>query len=155
MTAVEHDGDIQGAIERMFAEVERGRGAHDTIVLPLPNLSPAALRDVRSTVLAVLSQALPADESHEVQLVCSELVTNAVEHGEPPVRLLLHERPGEIVVAVFDGGPGPAGAGDTPTSGLRIVAELTDGRWGSHRERHGTWVWAVLPHEVRAPRRSG
>jgi two-component sensor histidine kinase len=148
MTAVGRHAEIKGEIERILTDVDRGRGAHDTIVIPLPNLSPATLPDIRSTVKDVLDKALPADHSHEVQLVCSELVTNAVEHGEPPVRVLLHEWPGATVVAVFDGGDGPVEAGESPVAGLRIVDRISAGRWGSHRDRTGTWVWAVLPHSA-------
>jgi hypothetical protein len=136
---------IQVDIPRLLADVEGGRGAHDTVVIPIPSRSTTAVPDVRTTIREVVSEALPPADSHEVQLVCSELVTNAVVHGRPPVRLLLHEGPHEIVIAVFDGGQAPVTAGDSPAAGLRIVDQLTSGRWGSHRERSGTWVWAALP----------
>jgi two-component sensor histidine kinase len=129
----------------LLDEIEDGRGARDTVVIPVPVSSTAALPDVRSTVRDIVERALRPADPYELQLVCSELVTNAVVHGRPPVRLLLHEGHDEIVVAVFDGGDAPVSLVDSPAAGLRIVEQLTNGRWGAHHERGGTWVWAALP----------
>jgi hypothetical protein len=149
VTPDRHDQDRHGRedpdIAQLLDEVERGRGARDTVVIPVPTQDTSALPDVRSTVRDVVERALQPADSYELQLVCSELVTNAVVHGRPPVRLLLHEGREEIVVAVFDGGDAPLTLVDSPTAGLRIVEELTKGRWGAHHERGGTWVWAALP----------
>jgi anti-sigma regulatory factor (Ser/Thr protein kinase) len=146
VTAIEgRDNTSHVDIGRLLDEVEHGRGAHDTVVIPVPTQSTDALPSVRSTVTEVVRQALRPADPNELQLVCSELITNAVVHGRPPVRLLLHEGADEIVVAVFDGGDGPVVPGDSPTAGLHIVDQLTHGRWGSRRERNGIWVWAALP----------
>jgi hypothetical protein len=152
VTAVERDDEhAQLDIARLLDEVEHGRGAHDTVVIPVPTPSTAELPAVRSTVTDVVRQAMRAPDPHELQLICSELVTNAVVHGRPPVRMLLHEGTDEIVVAVFDGGGAAVVAGDSPTGGLHIVDQLTRGRWGSHRTREGTWVWAALPQQAPDP----
>jgi two-component sensor histidine kinase len=141
-----HPGSVD--IEQLLDEVEEGRGARDTVVIPVPTQSTSALPDVRSTVREVVERALRPEDAYELQLVCSELVTNAVVHGRPPVRLLLHEGAAEIVVAVFDGGDAPVTVSDSPAAGLRIVEQLTNGRWGARRERAGTWVWAALPRSA-------
>jgi anti-sigma regulatory factor (Ser/Thr protein kinase) len=152
VTAVERDDNpTKVDIIRLLEEVDHGHGARDTVVIPVPTRSTAELPAVRSTVVEIVRQAVRPADPHELQLVCSELVTNAVVHGLPPVRMLLHEGADEIVVAVFDGGVAPIAVGDSPTGGLRIVDEITGGRWGSRRTRAGTWVWAVLPRGAAEP----
>jgi anti-sigma regulatory factor (Ser/Thr protein kinase) len=83
-----------------------------------------------------------------VQLLVSELVTNAVVHGEPPVRLEMEIEPPGVSVSVRDRGddapvlrePTPAGEHGR---GLRIVRNLAD-EWGVEREMEGTCVWFRL-----------
>jgi hypothetical protein len=138
--------DVDGLVDG----VDSGRGARDTIVIPVPVPSTGAIPEVRSTVREVVDRALRPADPAELQLVCSELVSNAVLHGSAPVRLLLHEGADEVVVAVHDGSPADPVLGDTPTAGLRIVDELTNGCWGITRRRQGKWVWAALPPDGSA-----
>ncbi|MGW1729211.1 ATP-binding protein [Streptomyces sp. NPDC002306] len=94
------------------------------------------------------------DATDVVLLVVSELVTNAVEHAEPPLALHLHrEHAGNHVwVGVTDGGPAlqddahatstcPA---DEHGRGLAIVDAVADAH-GTRTHSGGVIHWASLP----------
>ncbi|MCW3011211.1 MAG: ATP-binding protein [Solirubrobacterales bacterium] len=97
------------------------------------------------TSIRALSLGLSPHTLRDVQLVVSELVTNAVEHGPRErigVELELRGRDdvrGEIVDQGVDGAPRVERAEDDPTAiGLRVVEALTT-RWGVHAG--STHVW--------------
>jgi hypothetical protein len=138
-------------LDALLDDVDAGRGARDTVVIPVPTVTARAVPEVRSTVRDVVERALHPADPHELQLVCSELVSNAVMHGEPPVELLFHEGADEMIVAVYDEGRGQPVAGESSTSGLHIVAEVTGGRWGVTPRGRGKWVWAALPRKEARP----
>lgn len=48
---------------------------------------------------------MDAETADAVRLVASELITNAVVHGEGPVTVTLHHSPGRLVIDVLDGNP--------------------------------------------------
>ncbi len=83
-----------------------------------------------------------------VELLVSELVTNALRYGEGEIRLrLLRDR--TLVCEVWDGGlvqPRRRRARDTDEGGrgLQLVGMLSAG-WGSRRTPHGKTVWFELP----------
>ena len=89
----------------------------------------------------------------DVVLLVSELVTNAVIHGRPPVEVRLRRSLDSVVLEVHDGAttlprkqrPAPE---DEHGRGLLLVALLAD-RWGTSPTPHGKSVWAtfVLSHE--------
>lgn len=92
--------------------------------------APRRARDVVRTALAEwqLSAILET-----VLLAVSELVTNAVIHGAPPVDLTLRRSQGQLRVGVHDNNPelperlGPVVSnGATSGRGLDIVASLAD-----------------------------
>jgi anti-sigma regulatory factor (Ser/Thr protein kinase) len=132
-------------VESLLDDIDKGRGARDAVVLPVPSTDPAAVTEVRTTLRSIIESTLPADSQHDVQLVSSELVTNALEHGVPPVRIVLRESDEAVVIAVFDRGAGSPSLDSDESPGLRIVDDLTDGRWGVVRRGGGKWVWAQLP----------
>lgn len=144
--------DAEPRIIEVLDALEEGRGARDAVVVPIPSQSTTAVPEVRSTVSDVLDTALPPDMQREVQLICSELVTNALAHGAPPVRLVLHETPTDVIVAVFDRSAEPPAPSDSATSGLRIVESLSDHRWGVLMRDGGKWVWAAI---TRSTHRAG
>lgn len=83
----------------------------------------------------------------EVTLVTSELVTNAVLHGTPPIELRLQRTDQEIVVEVRDASVAAprrrrAGPEDDGGRGLAIVEAVAD-RWGSRSISAGKVVWAA------------
>lgn len=84
----------------------------------------------------------------DLELVTSELVTNAFEHAEGPVRIVLTEEPGEIRVAVTDcTTEAPvmqsATAGMESGRGLMIINSLC-GAWGTESTDEGKTVWATV-----------
>ncbi len=98
---------------------------------------------------------------HALELVTSELVTNAVLHGQPPVTLLLTCQTTEIRLAVSDAGPGlpdgqatfghatprrpdELGASGSLGLGLKIVAQ-TARDWGTTTLPVGMEVWCRVP----------
>lgn len=94
----------------------------------------------------------PTDLVQDALLVASELVTNAVRHGQPEITLGLRRDPECLVVEVSDGGDGlpvlPAAKpppGRPAGRGLLIVA-ATATDWGvrTNPDRPGKTVWAQL-----------
>ncbi|MFF4258421.1 ATP-binding protein [Streptomyces sp. NPDC001663] len=101
------------------------------------------------------------DETDDaIRLVASELITNAVVHGEGPVTVTLQHRPGHLVIDVLDGNSlapqrGCAQADDESGRGLALVGVLAS-RCSWEPTRHGKRVWAeiTLPMPVPAVRTS-
>lgn len=108
--------------------------------LPVPggpvlrgDFGPADVPAVRHTVATwARSCRLPADQVELLELVASELATNAVEHGGGAGTVALWSEPGAVVVEVRDAGPGvapmagrcPPGAEDP--AGLYLLHQLCD-----------------------------
>ncbi|WP_461061056.1 SpoIIE family protein phosphatase [Streptomyces pseudoechinosporeus] len=82
------------------------------------------------------------------ELVVSELVTNAIRYGEPPIRLrLIRDR--ALICEVSDGSSTSphlrrAHVYDEGGRGLLLVAQLTQ-RWGSRQTVNGKTIWAQQP----------
>jgi PAS domain S-box-containing protein len=79
------------------------------------------------------------------ELVVSELVTNAIRYGEPPIQLRLI-RDQTLICEVSDGSSTSphlrrAHAFDEGGRGLLLVAQLTQ-RWGSRQTVSGKTIWA-------------
>ncbi|MFF4054117.1 ATP-binding protein [Streptomyces chartreusis] len=114
---------------------------------------PQAARAARKITAAVLARwHLSTDTTDAVLLVVSELVTNAVEHAQPPVTLHLHrDRTGTHVwTGVSDGGPaggkGPwisSCADDEHGRGLEVVHALATAH-GTQSHSAGNTHWAQL-----------
>ena len=95
---------------------------------------------------------LPRATAEDALLIVSELVTNAVRHGQPEIVLQLDLGDDRIRIEVHDGGdelplvPADQPAVDRPTGrGLLIVA-ATASDWGITRPTTGSGktVWAEL-----------
>lgn len=157
-TAVEKLVDAREALVPLLRE----RGAAG----PGPEPAPGAERVVRSVELAredepprvgrafcreVLDEwLLPKPVAEAAVDVVSELVTNAVRHARSPMQLALELIGDELVVSVWDDGPGrphllPHRPGPSDRGiGLHWVEALTSA-WGWQDERGGKRVWAVVP----------
>jgi anti-sigma regulatory factor (Ser/Thr protein kinase) len=99
--------------------------------------------------LAELSGRVADERLHDVRLLVSELVTNAVRHAdlapEEAIRLIVEESAGGLRVEVHDPGRGfdwtgrDRGAEEPGGWGLYLVETLAD-RWGVDRN-DVTTVW--------------
>ncbi|MEU6851825.1 ATP-binding protein [Actinacidiphila alni] len=80
----------------------------------------------RKVVDSVRAWGVPLDDetADTVRLVASELITNAVVHGEGPVTVELHHRPGRLVIDVLDDNPtapSPSWARDDDENGRGLA----------------------------------
>lgn len=88
------------------------------------------------------------DLSDDVALLVSEMVTNAVRHAEPPVRLEVEVTDTEVVVAVCDGTaslPVMRAADDDAEGGRgMLLVDLLTADHGVRSQPPGKTVWARL-----------
>ena len=103
----------------------------------------------RSAVAACAARLGLDADADDLLLVVSELVTNAVLHGLPPVRVRLRSAADALSVEVFDQGHVLPDRGDGEPDqesgrGLLLVEVLAN-RWGSRASGAGKVVWAELP----------
>ncbi|MFI8366532.1 SpoIIE family protein phosphatase [Streptomyces sp. NPDC085466] len=108
---------------------------------------PAAVSPVRNAAAARLGEWGLDETVFAVELILSELVTNAVRYGADPVRVrLLYDR--TLVCEVSDGSstsPHLRHAAETDEGGrgLYLVARFAE-RWGTRYGRRGKTIWAEL-----------
>ncbi|MFE2094260.1 SpoIIE family protein phosphatase [Streptomyces sp. NPDC059460] len=106
---------------------------------------PAAVAQVRTNALDQLTAWGLEELSVVTELVVSELVTNAIRYGQPPIQLrLIHDR--SLICEVRDhSSTAPhlrrAREFDEGGRGLPLVAQLTQ-RWGTRYTRPGKTIWA-------------
>ncbi|HWC33306.1 MAG TPA: ATP-binding protein [Mycobacteriales bacterium] len=116
------------------------------------------VRAARRLTSATL-QSLPDGLASDAELVVTELVTNAVLHGLPPISLRVRGRRDRVRIEVTDAGHSvPLRARGTPEGmtgrGLAVVDSLTSA-WGIEPAHDGKRVWAELgrPRRRNARRR--
>ncbi|MDN3289783.1 SpoIIE family protein phosphatase [Streptomyces thermocarboxydus] len=113
---------------------------------------PEEVAAVRKWALDLLSAWGLEDIAFVTELVVSELITNAIRYGEPPIRVrLIRDR--TLICEVTDSSSTSphlrrAHAFDEGGRGLLLVAQLTQ-RWGSRQADGGKTIWA----EQALPRR--
>ena len=118
------------------------------ITLPMSQLAPRRAREFFRAAHCPAHQARVVDEA---QLLITELVTNAVLHGAPPVTLgLVCDGSRGMQVRVSDGSPlrprTPGGEVDPDSEsgrGIALVDVLTDD-WGVEATVQGKAVWFRL-----------
>jgi anti-sigma regulatory factor (Ser/Thr protein kinase) len=107
--------------------------------------SPARARQAAAEMVEQLHLEPIADE---LALIVSELVTNAVRHAGPPVRLELQAGDERVTVAVADGSPGrpvPRQAADDAEGGRGLpMIDLLAAETGVRPNPPGKTVWAAL-----------
>jgi anti-sigma regulatory factor (Ser/Thr protein kinase) len=92
--------------------------------------------------------SLPEPVARDVLLVTSELVSNAVKYGRPPIELRLRHDRRHLLIEVEDRATAiPRKLRPSPLQehgrGLQLVARVTD-RWGTRPTPAGKVVWCSL-----------
>ncbi|MEU1597982.1 SpoIIE family protein phosphatase [Streptomyces sp. NPDC005708] len=114
---------------------------------------PVSVSRVRSNVAQQLSSWGLEELEFTTELTVSELVTNAIRYGRPPIRLrLIHDR--ALVCEVSDTSSTTphlrrARTFDEGGRGLLLVAHIAE-RWGTRHARQGKTVWAELSAKASA-----
>jgi DNA-binding response OmpR family regulator/anti-sigma regulatory factor (Ser/Thr protein kinase) len=139
------DDDVAVLLAQVHDAAERGA----TAVRHVPP-HESAVQHTREFVSDTLREwETPAGVAADVVLLASELVTNAVVYGLPPIELRLRSGPGHLVLEVRDGATYlPRRLRPTPQDehgrGLQLVGLLAD-RWGTRPTPDGKSVWCVVP----------
>ncbi|MFC9063451.1 SpoIIE family protein phosphatase, partial [Streptomyces sp. NPDC057074] len=125
----------------------RGLPAGQVATWDIP-ADPSLVAPVRKQVLEQLSTWGLLEASFTAELVVSELVTNAIRYGSPPIRLRLIHDAATLICEVSDTShTAPhlrrAKTWDEGGRGLLLVAQLTQ-RWGSRHTTDGKTIWAEL-----------
>ncbi|MGJ7441300.1 SpoIIE family protein phosphatase [Aquipuribacter sp. MA13-6] len=145
------------------------RGADDDIALLMAQIAgdgpgatleldvvdePVSVRGVRRAVAAALDGwGVAEDVADTVLLLVSELVTNALLHGRPPVQVRVRRSPTAVVLEVHDDAQtlprrDDPGDGDEHGRGLQLVSALAS-RWGTRPTVTGKAVWCTVPLDGR------
>ncbi|WBO63189.1 SpoIIE family protein phosphatase [Streptomyces camelliae] len=108
---------------------------------------PAAVSGMRAAVSEKLAQWNLSELGFGMELVLSELITNAIRYGSDPVHVrLIHDR--SLICEVADGSSTSphlryAAATDEGGRGLFLVSQLSE-RWGTRYTPQGKVIWAEL-----------
>lgn len=114
---------------------------------------PVCVSRARSDVARQLGSWGLQELQFTTELMVSELVTNAIRYGRPPIRLrLIHDR--ALMCEVFDASSTTPHLRRARTSeeggrGLFLVAQLAE-HWGTRHARQGKTVWAELSEKESA-----
>ncbi|MEU5366785.1 SpoIIE family protein phosphatase [Streptomyces sp. NPDC005925] len=156
-------GSLEEACDRVLHALLPAGGAADDVALLLARTrgvppsqvatwdipaDPSLVAPVRKQVLDRLGTWHLDDASFTTELVVSELVTNAIRYGAPPIRLrLIHDETTLICEVSDTNSTAPhlrrAKTWDEGGRGLLLVAQLTQ-RWGSRHTPEGKTIWAEL-----------
>jgi anti-sigma regulatory factor (Ser/Thr protein kinase) len=154
-----------GQTTSMVSAVRTGaERADDEIVVALPD-DATAPGQARAAVRDILLRWNLADLLDDAELAVSELVTNAVRHGLPPVSLRVCQRPDSIRIDVSDMRPATASIGlpvsrddDESGRGRSIVDAVSDQsgtdevfEHGPGKSSYASWDVATLASDVGGP----
>ncbi|MFF9496121.1 SpoIIE family protein phosphatase [Streptomyces flaveolus] len=157
------DGSLDAACDRVLHALLPAGGAADDVALLLARTrglpagqvatwdipaDPSLVAPIRKQVVEQLSAWELLEASFTAELVVSELVTNAIRYGSPPIRLRLIHDATTLICEVSDTShTAPhlrrAKTWDEGGRGLLLVAQLTQ-RWGSRHTAEGKTIWAEL-----------
>ncbi|MDT0443270.1 ATP-binding SpoIIE family protein phosphatase [Streptomyces johnsoniae] len=109
---------------------------------------PTAVAHARELAERQLTSWGLEEATFTMELVVSELVTNAIRHADGPIQLRLIREPAALICEVSDNSSTSphlrrARVFDESGRGLFIVAHLT-ARWGTRHGREGKTIWAEL-----------
>ncbi len=153
--------DLGRTADRMLSLIDRGEGYDDDVALLLVRATttattattaiaprPQAAKAAREAVLSALSRWEVIGAAFTVELLVSELVTNAIRYANAPGQLILRRGQHALYVEVSDEDTRvprllhPT-VDDEGGRGLQLVAELAT-RWGARPTRTGKTVWFQL-----------
>ncbi|MEZ7002604.1 SpoIIE family protein phosphatase [Streptomyces sp. AD55] len=157
------DGSLEAACDRVLHTLLPPGGIEDDVALLLARTrgltagqvatwdipaDPALVAPIRKQVVEQLAAWTLVETSFTAELVVSELVTNAIRYGSPPIRLRLIHGAATLICEVSDAShTAPhlrrARTWDEGGRGLLLVAQLTQ-RWGSRHTPEGKTIWAEL-----------
>jgi len=127
--------------------------ARQTFMVPA---EPHAVPQARERVAELADGFVERGRVHDLRLVISEVVTNAVRHGgEGDMLIAVTPKQGYLCVQVTDTGDGfaPRPRAYEPDEdggfGLFLIERLTR-RWGLTREDNNTRVWFEFDFEAAA-----
>ncbi|MEP6463474.1 MAG: ATP-binding protein [Frankiaceae bacterium] len=133
-------------------------GKHAVLSLSAkPEIVPTARRFVQD---CLADWRVRPDLSSDAELVVSELVTNALRHGPPPVYLDISFDGDRVRISVADSSlaePHPLIAGTWAESGRGLaLLEAMAAAWGIEVQPPGKWVWCELhrPDGISKPPRA-
>ena len=111
---------------------------------------PASPSAARAAVSEACDQLDLQPLTDDLQLVVSELVTNAIRYADPPVELEIEVSDDAVTVAVADGTPGrpvPQDRDDPDAEGGRglLLVDLLAAESGVRPQPPGKTIWASLP----------
>ncbi|MFC3686977.1 SpoIIE family protein phosphatase [Aquipuribacter hungaricus] len=132
----------------LMAQVQGGEPA-PTLALTVDD-EPAGIPRARREVGAALTAwGVEQDVCETVLLLLSELVTNALVHGRPPVHVRVRRGPTALALEVHDSAQTMPRRGDPDDSdehgrGLQLVSAMS-ARWGTRPTMVGKAVWCTVP----------
>ncbi|MGW7364344.1 SpoIIE family protein phosphatase [Streptomyces sp. NPDC054841] len=161
--------DLESAVDRVLESVlPTTDDHHDDVTLLLAQLPAAPLATAATDLAATpasVSQARAfvgksliswdcAQLVDDARLLVSEVVTNAIQHGQGPVRLRMRRNSTELTVEVSDHSHHPpqprlAAADDESGRGLILVDTLASS-WGVRPTDDGKTTWFSLPLQACA-----
>ncbi len=140
----------------LTVQVPEAEPSWESVSIDVP-ANEAAVAMARWSVSETLERwAIPRPTIDDVVLLTSELVTNAIIHGRPPVELHLRRSRSELLLEVLDAANylprivRPATT-DEHGRGLQIVTRLA-GRWGIRMTDGGKAVWCTTPISPQSAR---
>ncbi|MFI1168700.1 SpoIIE family protein phosphatase [Streptomyces sp. NPDC020801] len=108
---------------------------------------PAAVASARAEAMARLTAWRLPEVAFTAELVISELVTNAIRYGQPPIRLRLIRDTALICEVTDCSNSAPhlrrARSFDEGGRGLLLVAQFAE-RWGTRHHAEGKTIWAEI-----------
>ncbi|GAA2925434.1 SpoIIE family protein phosphatase [Streptomyces mexicanus] len=159
----ERTGGLEETCDRVLQTLLPGVGSTDDAALLLARTrglpgsqvatwdipaDPALVAPIRKQALDQLDAWGLSLVAFTAELVVSELVTNAIRYGTPPIRLRLIHDDTHLICEVSDtSNTAPhlrrAKTWDEGGRGLLLVAQLTQ-RWGSRHTVDGKTIWAEM-----------